>query len=953
VSEQLLQVGGIDVDISTGLSSAQVEDSRARSGTNTFSELPQKTVWDFLKEALADPMIRILMVAAVVSVVLGLATGEWIEGVAIVVAVAIVTAVGTINQLRAQSEYSALDAVAQRERVKVFRDGHVAEIEAEALVVGDVVELTTGDIVPADMVFARGADLLINEAHITGEPDTEKEEGEPLYGSSRILDGSGRGVVTSVGDATTFGKIRREIGEKDKTTPLQERLTGLAEQIGTGGKWAAVVTFFAFVISGFVTGELELEASSHTAQYLLEAVTIAITIVVVAVPEGLPLAVTISLAYTTRRMAADKALVRELAACETMGAATIVCTDKTGTLTAGHMTLHAADILGQGWTADELETIADHPEAGEPFRELAKGISINSSADLVEREGQTVVAGNSTDGALLRWLVSQDIDYRSFRDNADIEVRREFNSTRKHMLTAVRDGEQLRVYMKGAPEIVLRHCASVLGHGGESRPLSDELRERLVDEVRDAARRGLRTLGIASGVKPLGTPHDDIDLDLRFDALLIIADPLRAEVPEAVERCRRAGVSVMMITGDIRETAAEIGRRSGIVSEGDIVLEGDEFRDMSDDDVKERIPRITALARALPDDKKRMVELLQSVGHVVAVTGDGVNDAPALVTADVGFSMGSGSKVAREASDIVIVDDNFVSLVRAIRWGRSVFENIRKFLQFQLTINVVALSTAFLAALLGFGTPLTAVQLLWVNLIMDSLAALALALEPPTDDLFEQPPHGRDEPLISKSMWINIITIGIVQFVILAVILISPWFVEKYPEIPEARIDAVDDVFDAIDDEDEVRAAEQVAEGQASGALTDDDVQECGEFDKSDCEDQLDELEEENDFYRNTFLFNAFVWMQIFNWINARSVRFHRSPLKGVLQSHTFLAVVAAVIVLQLLIVSFGGDVFSTTQQSGGDWLLAIAIGATMLPISWALRAFGRARFPEETAVHR
>jgi Ca2+-transporting ATPase len=525
------------------------------------------------------------------------------------------------------------------------------------------------------------------------------------------------------------------------------------------------------------------------------------------------------------------------------------------------------------------------------------------------------------------------------------------------MLTAVREGEQLRVYMKGAPEIVLRHCSSTLGHAGETRPLSDEQRERVVDEVRDAARRGLRTLGIASGTKPAGTPQDDIDLDLRFDALLIIADPLRDEVPEAVDRCRHAGVSVMMITGDIRETAAEIGRRSGIVTEGDLVLEGDEFREMSDDDVRERLPRITALARALPEDKKRMVELLQGEGQVVAVTGDGVNDAPALVTADVGFSMGSGSKVAREASDIVIVDDNFVSLVRAIRWGRSVFENIRKFLQFQLTINVVALSTAFIAALLGFGTPLTAVQLLWVNLIMDSLAALALALEPPTDDLFEQPPHGREEPLISRSMWINIFAIGAVQFVILALILLTSWFVEKHPEVPEARIDPIDAVVDTYDDDGADAALAELEALRAEGLVSDDDFAECtaddGGYSAGDCEDLLDELEEENDRYRNTFLFNAFVWMQIFNWVNSRSVRFHRNPLKGLWQSHTFLAVVAAVIVLQVLIVSFGGDVFSTTQQSGGDWLFAIAIGATMLPISWVIRAIGRAKYPEEVAVRR
>ncbi len=876
-------------DVVHGLSHAEVDESRRIHGANTFSELPQKTIWDFVKEAAGDPVLRILILCAVVSVALGAYTGHYIEGVAITAAVIIVTLVGTLNQVRARNEYTALDAIAQREKVRVIRNGQVEEVDSEELVVGDVVELNTGDIVPADMRFARGNDLLVNEAHITGEPDTTKELGEHLYGSSRVLDGSGRGVVLTVGDGTTFGKIRQEIAQKDKTTPLQERLAKLAVKIGMGGKWAAIVTFVALIISGFARNDVDLEWSKDFVTFIIDAITIAITIVVVAVPEGLPLAVTLSLALTTRKMATEQALVRELSACETMGAATIVCTDKTGTLTAGHMTLHSAEFAGIGWTIDELETVADHADAGAPFAALARAISINSSADLLEREGQTVVAGNSTEGALLRWIVSQGVDYREIRDSADVTIRREFNSTRKHMLTAVRapgSGGELTVYMKGAPEIVLGHCTSSLAAHGQDHLMTDETKERILETVRDAARRGYRTLGLASAVRPGSTAPDDIDAEMRFDALLIIADPLRAEVPDAVARCRKAGVRVMMITGDIRETATEIGRRSMIVTEGDIVLEGAEFRDMPDIEVLAQLPRITALARALPDDKKRMVELLQSQGDVVAVTGDGVNDAPALVTADVGFSMGSGSKVAREASDIVIVDDNFVTMVRAIRWGRSVFENIRKFLQFQLTINVVALTTAFMAAVLGYGTPLTAVQLLWVNLIMDSLAALALALEPPTDELFDQPPHARAEPLISKSMWTSILTVGIYQIAVLAIVL-------------------------------------------TTGLVIDEHV-----FADSDA----------NDLYRNTVVFNTFVWLQIFNWFNCRSVRFHRNPFKGLFKSTTFLSIVGIVIVLQTLIVEFGGEVFSTDGLTAGDFLKCVLVGATVLPVSWAVRAVGRAR---------
>ncbi|MBA2644803.1 MAG: calcium-translocating P-type ATPase, PMCA-type, partial [Solirubrobacterales bacterium] len=762
----------VDSDISHGLTSAEVVQSRESYGTNAFSPLPMKTALDFFKENFADPMLKILLVCAAASLLLGFYTEDWIDGVAITVAVLIVTAVGTYNQVRAQRDYTALDAVSSKERVRVVRDGSVVEIDGDELVRGDVVEVNTGDIVPADARFVRGSDLLVNEAHITGEPDTWKAPGDELFGSSRVLDGSGRAVVSGVGDATVFGKVRREIGERDKTTPLQERLEDLAGKIGKFGTYAAVFTFVALVASGLLRDEVEqIGFNADTLEFLLEALTIAITIIVVAVPEGLPLAVTLSLAYTTRKMAQDKALVRELAACETMGAATIVCSDKTGTLTTGAMTLASADVGGHVWETTLLDSVAGDPAYAATFKALAEGIAVNSTADLVEREGKQAVAGNSTEGALLRWIDVHGYPYRTVREEAVVVKRREFNSTRKHMLTAIEvKGGSWRVHAKGAPEIVLGMCDNVNTDDGPA-PLDEVKRAAILSTVREHATRGNRTLGFAMKEVPAGTGEQDLDHGMTFAGLFIIADPIRPEVSEAIERCRRAGVRVMIITGDIFETAQEIGRQAGILREGEIVLTGEQFREMDDAAVTEQLGKIAVLSRALPDDKKRMVELLQASGEVVSVTGDGVNDAPALITADVGFSMGSGSKVAREASDIVIVDDNFVSLVRAIRWGRSVFENIRKFLQFQLTVNVVALGTAFLAAIFGYGTPLTAVQLLWVNLIMDSLAALALALEPPTDQLFDQPPHGRTEPLISRSMWTSVLAVGFFALGVLLVIL--------------------------------------------------------------------------------------------------------------------------------------------------------------------------------------
>lgn len=868
-----------DVDVIHGLTAAEVARRRA-AGTNAFSPLPTKSGWQLFSEAFGDPMLKILLVCAGFSLVLGAFTGHWIDGIAISVAVLMVTSVGTYNQVRALRDYTALDAVSRKTAVKVVRDGRVQEVDSEELVHGDVFEVNTGDVLPADARYVKGAELLVNEAAITGEPDTTKTVGDELFSSSRVLDGSGRAVVTEVGDATVFGQARLATGARDKTTPLQERLDALASRIGKVGAVAAVLTFSALVLSAVARGEAPpFGLTADFAEFILDALIIAVTIVVVAVPEGLPLAVTLSLAYTTRKMAQDKALVRELAACETMGAATIVCSDKTGTLTAGTMNLQSAEVGGQLWGPEVLAVVGRDEAQGPLFSSLARSIAVNSTADLVERDGEVVVAGNSTEGALLKWLAAQGFDYRRERDSAAVAVRREFNSTRKHMLTVTDSGDGTwQVHMKGAPEVVLSHCTTIATEAG---PVDlDEARAGAVMEsLHQSAGRGNRTLGFAEGRVAAGTDQDHLDEGLTFTGVFVIADPLRPEAPAAVELCRRAGVRVMMITGDIVDTAKEIARQAHIMVPGDLALEGPAFREMSDDEVRADIGRLKVLSRALPDDKKRLVELLKGEGDVVAVTGDGVNDAPALVTADVGFSMGSGSKVAREASDIVIVDDNFASIVRAIRWGRSVFENLRKFLQFQLTVNVVALATAFTAALAGYGTPLTAVQLLWVNLIMDSLAALALALEPPTDELFDQPPHGREEPLISRTMWTNVLAIGLYMFVLLIVVLTT-------------------DVFTDTTDSD----------------------------------------------YRATFLFNTFVWLHIWNEFNSRSTRFNRSPFTGLHRSYTFLWVVAVIVALQFLIITFGGEVFSTVPLSLRDWGVSISLGATVLVVSALVRAVGRLR---------
>lgn len=837
-------------DVRRGLSDDEVRASRQEHGSNEFTPLPSSSWWDFVKASFSDPMLRILVVAALVSVGLGARSGEYQDGVAITVAVVVVVLVGTFNELRAQRDYSALNDISAHHQVKVIRNSRVRQVDVTELVVGDVVDLALGDVLPADALFVHGNPLIVNEAEITGEPQTEKNLGEPLYAGSRLLDGSGKAEITSVGDNTVYGRIRSEIRVGGGSTPLQERLEAFARWIGKVGTAVAVLTFAGLVMSDVVRESIKPELSVDFFGLMLDHLTIAVTIVVVSVPEGLPLAVTLSLAYTTRKMAAEMALVRELSACETMGSATIVCTDKTGTLTFGRMDVSWLNIDGCHIEASQYGSLPPETRAL-----LGRAFSVNSTADLIDDQGEIVAVGNPTEGALLRLLDSTDEDYSGIRRTFEPIERVEFNSVRKYMSTRISVNGGDEVHLKGAPEVVLEMCNS------DGHPVSGELTA--------AAGRGYRTLGLACG--------SSIE-DLRFLGLVVLDDTLRPEVPESVQRCRRAGVEVMMITGDNADTAHQIATEAGIADGEGQLLSGPESRELTDDELSARLSRTKVIARALPDDKSRVARLLQERGEVVAMTGDGVNDAPALVAADVGFAMGSGSKVAREAGDIVVVDDDFTTIVRAIRWGRSVFENIRKFLQFQLTVNLVALAVAFTAALGGFGTPLTAVQLLWVNLIMDSLAAIALTLQPPSEELYDQPPHGRSDPLVSRFMAVNIGITAAYMFVVLWVVLLV-------------------DIFGS----------------HGTG-----------------------------DLYRNTVVFNVFVFMQLFNAFNARAVRPCRNPFKGLGTSPAFTSIMLLILIVQVAVVLFGGAFFDTQPLDPWAWFLSFLVGVSVLPVGALSRTVSR-----------
>jgi P-type Ca2+ transporter type 2C len=766
----------------TGLTAEEIERSRAQYGSNRLVEIKGRSLIAFVLEALNDRTLKILMACAgLVLVVDFFGNGRSIEGIAILVAVATATCVTAYNGWRAQAEFKSLQIAREALTVRARRGGSVEAISAFDVVVGDLIELEAGDKVPADGRILMSVELEMDESLLTGESEhvaKHPTSAAEIRAGTLVSQGRGLMQVTAVGDKTEYGRLRADLAVSEDLTPLQERLGRFADRIGLIGLAAAILVFVAQAGLALLTGRLGIDLG--TARELLSYAVLAVTIVVVAVPEGLPVAVTISLAYSVMRMARDKSLVRRLMACETMGAADVICVDKTGTLTENRMRVEEMLLLDVDPVVD-LRVASDAIPAATraAFVEIA---AVNSTAHLGDDPtGARGVIGNTTEGALLRLVTDWGADYRELRLQARVVAARGFTSDRKSMSTTVRRGTLDRLLLKGAPEDLLARCTFVLGRSGP-RPLRDAERRDLRATIDRWTERALRPLLLAfRELPPAGErAQDEIDGELTLVGLVGIGDPLRAEVPEAIRTCLAAGVELKVVTGDNLRTAVAIARQAGIFNDGDLAMEGTELRALADLELRAVLPRLKLLARAVPSDKLRVVSLLKELGRVVAVTGDGTNDGPALRHADVGLSMGlSGTDVAREASDIVILDDNFASVVKTIRWGRTIFENIRKFLQFQLTVNAVALVTAFVAAVSGYGTPLTVVQLLWVNLIMDTLAALALSLEPATYELSHTTPHGRTTPLLSRWMWVHILGLGGLMVVMILVALYTDIWVPR------------------------------------------------------------------------------------------------------------------------------------------------------------------------------
>jgi len=747
----------------TGLTSQEVLTSREKNGTNLIDPPPRESLWVLFLEKFKDPVIIVLIVATVIC----LLTGGWIESVGIIAAILLSTGIAFFNEYKANCEFDILNQVDDATPVKVIRDGEFCEIPKHELVVGDVIFVDSGEEIPADAVVLSAVNLHVNESKFTGEVEpvdkTDAKAAEAaglpeasyphdlLLRGANVMEGYSYAKVAAVGNQTEIGKLSREASSvSDAVTPLQTQLVRLGKVIAVTGGTLAAVLFLTLLVKAILSGQLPESWSGYgeaeSIRLMLSFFMIAVTLIVVAVPEGLAMSVTLSLAYSMRRMAKSQCLVRKLHACETIGAATVICTDKTGTLTMNQMRLESLSF--------EMD-----------LDRIYEAFAVNSSANLSTKENEVAVLGNPTEGALIRYLFDKNVDYQTLRHSFAIEKQWPFNTENKFMATlGVSPLTQRRVlYLKGAPEIILDKCDFQMV-GEQPVALDEAAKAKIVEDFKAKQAKGCRTLAFAYAELGDKTVEDIalLPVKLNYMGVVGIADPVRPEVPPAVAACRQAGVKVKIVTGDTPVTATEIGRQIGLWEKSGNIIEGRQFEALDDQSLRERVNSLQLIARARPNDKLRLVKALQSNGEVVAVTGDGTNDAPALNYSNVGVAMGrTGTAVAKEASDIILLDDSFGSIVKAILWGRSLYLNIQRFIVFQLTINVAAVGIAVSGPFLGIELPLTVIQMLWINLIMDTFAALALATEPPTDEVMKRPPRQASDFIVSKAMAINIFAVAL------------------------------------------------------------------------------------------------------------------------------------------------------------------------------------------------
>ena len=826
-----------------GLTDAQVSESRDRYGENVLTPPKKTSLWKLYLEKYNDPIIKILLVAACVSLLLAFIESDFIETIGIFIAIVLATTVGFWFERDAAKKFELLTAMNDEQLVKVRRNGMVQEIKRKEVVVGDIVLLQVGDEVPADAELLMAVNLQVDESSLTGEPLATKsadalDEGEGAYAanvllrSSLVMNGHGEAVVVKVGDETEIGKVAtKSVESTDVRTPLDTQLDKLAKMISKIGTGVAVAAFVLFLGHDILT-----DAIWHGTDYygmalrVLNYFMMAVTLIVMAVPEGLPMAVTLSLALNMRRMLKSNNLVRKLHASETMGAVTVICTDKTGTLTQNRMKVK--------------ECLVKSENLG---MRLYQEIAINTTAFLDGDKG----VGNPTEVALLNWVKEQGADYLELRKEATVKKQIPFSTEKKYMATVFNDND---ITVKGAPEIVLDMCL-----------LGSEQRQAIDEGIRKYQNAGMRVLAIAEG-------DADKQNELSFVAAFAIEDPVREDVPSAVATCRNAGIEIKIVTGDNSATAIEIARQIGVWPKtGEVCdrwhITGTEFESLSDEEAFERVVDLKVMSRARPADKQRLVEMLQKHGEVVAVTGDGTNDAPALNHAHVGLSLGSGTSVAKQASDITLLDDSFHSIAGAVMWGRSLYKNIQRFLFFQLVVNLTALLLVLGGAIIGTEMPLTVTQILWVNLIMDTFAALALASLPPSREVMAEEPRKQTDFIISKPMAKVILLCSMLFFACSLALLF--W-----------------------------------CENSGTAGI---------------------------DIHELTIFFTVFVMLQLWNLFNAKSFGSNHSAFHRIYADRGMLLVLLLILVGQWLIVSFGGKMFRTVPLTWQEWGMIIAVTSLVL----------------------
>ena len=871
----------IDKNKRIGLTDEQVKQSREQHGRNVLTPPQRTSLWKLYLDKYRDPIIQILLVAAFVSLILAFIEKNYMETIGIFVAVFLATTVGFYFERDAAKKFNLLTALSEEQPVKVRRNGKVMEIPRHDVVVGDVVLVEVGDEVPADGELIVCNDLQINESTLTGEPVTEKSlegGGDGAYPrnvilrSTMVMNGRGEFVVTAVGDATEIGKVAKKSTEQTSVeTPLHMQLDKLAKMISKVGSVVSVAAFFIFLIHDILTNPAwGGKDYFYMAEIVLKYFMMAVTLIVMAVPEGLPMAITLSLALNMRRMLKSNNLVRKLHACETMGAVTVICTDKTGTLTQNKMQVSALE-LKQG---DEAL--------------LDTAIALNSTAEL--NDGKPI--GNPTESALLLWLDAQGKDYEELRRQVNVLKQLPFSTERKMMATLAEVDGETYLFVKGAPEIVMKKCI-----------IEDRMLRQSAEELDEWQHKAMRTLAFAykkietSIMRTSRTSTAEVVAlldanDLQLQAIAAIADPIRPDVPAAVQECRHAGIEVKVVTGDTAATALEIGKQIGVFedepenigADGSLtsldqqMITGEQWEALSDEEAYERAKDIRVMSRARPTDKQRLVAMLQKRGEVVAVTGDGTNDAPALHYAHVGLSLGSGTSVAKEASDMTLLDDSFKSIANAVMWGRSLYRNLQRFLFFQLVVNVAALLLVLGGSVIGTEMPLTVTQILWVNLIMDTFAALALASLPPSHEVMKEKPRKASDFIINKSIGFGILFCGIVFFLVMFALLVY-------------------------------------CERRGKGGV---------------------------DVHELTMFFTTFVMIQFWNLFNAKALMSHHTAFRHFLKDKGMILVLVLVLVGQWIIVTFGGEMFRTTPLSLHEWLLIIGSTSVVLWVGELWRAFKR-----------